>query len=103
MDTLINVASNYLTPSLGGIALACVVIGILIGLVRKAVDKLGTTPVMLTIGGIVIAALAVRYVSRPAQVQAQPQPVAVKQTSHKPILHKARPRHRRRYVQYPGF
>lgn len=69
MDTLIETLWNFLTPSIGTLALAAVGIGLAVGLMKKAIDKLGTTPVMLTIGGIVVVAWAVRYVARPPQVE----------------------------------
>jgi hypothetical protein len=80
MDGLLKSLWDMLTPSIGTLALAAVGIGLLVGLMRKAIDKLGTTPVMLTIGGIVIIAWAVRYIARPPEVEireVRPDPIVV--------------------------
>jgi hypothetical protein len=100
MDIIIRLW-DMLTSSVGTFALVGVCIGLFVGQMRKLIDR----PVVLTIVGIVIAVWMTRYIPRPSQVQAQaqPQPVAVRQASHTRDLHKARPAHRRRYVQYQGF
>ena len=68
-ETLVNSAWQSLTPSIGGIALACVGVGIAIGVIRKLIDQFGNIKVLIGIGAIVVVAWAVRYVTAPPRVE----------------------------------
>ncbi len=68
-DNLIGGAWEFLTPNLGGIALFCVGIGIVLGIIRKLIDQFGNIKVLIGIGAIVVCAWAVRYVTAPTKVE----------------------------------
>jgi hypothetical protein len=68
-EAWVNSAWQSLTPSIGGIALACVGIGIAIGVIRKLIDQFGNIKVLIGIGAIVVVAWAVRYVTAPPRVE----------------------------------
>jgi hypothetical protein len=76
--------------------------GVAAGLIRNFIRRFGIVKAMIAAGAIVVAGCAVRYIPLPAQVEAHPQPVAIKKTPQR-VPQKARPHRRRRYVQYPGF
>jgi hypothetical protein len=102
MDTLLELPAKLLTPQVGTLAMIAVVIGLAVGLIRNAAARFGVVKAGIAAVVVAIAGIAAWHIPRPAPAQAGPQPAAVKQTQ-KRVPHKARPRHRRRYVQYPGF
>jgi hypothetical protein len=73
---------DMLPTSLGMLVLGAVGLGLIAGLIRKAVDKRGATPVLMCLGGVVAIVLVFRYINLPVRQSDSPAHQVNQSNSH---------------------